>query len=73
MISFIGAGLVQAAKQGQLPSHMTGLVAQSGGEPTAVTAKIWPLFFNTLSKGFYSWIALTLAGLVAWPAFPQHP
>ena len=71
MISFIGAGLVQAAKQGQLPNHMSGLVAQSGGEATAVKAKIWPLFFNTLLTGFYSWIALVIAGLVAWQVFPN--
>ena len=50
---------------------MTGLVAQSGGEPIAVKAKIWPLFFNTLLTGFYSWIALIIAGLVAWQVFPN--
>ena len=71
MISFIGAGLVEAAEQDQLPNHMTGLVAQSGGETTAVKAKIWPLFFNTLLTGFYSWIALIIAGLVAWQVFPN--
>jgi Na+/H+ antiporter NhaC len=71
MIGFIGGGLETAAEQGQLPNHMTGLVVQSGGEPTAVNAKIWPLFFNTLLTGFYSWIALIIAGLVAWQVFPN--
>ena len=52
---------------------MTGLIAQSGGEPTAVMVKIWPLTFMTLLTGIYSWIALTIAGLVAWQVFFKHP
>ncbi|MFC3476595.1 Na+/H+ antiporter NhaC family protein [Halobacterium litoreum] len=68
MVGFIGGGIEQAASQGNLPSGMSGFV---GAEGNAVTGAIWPLFFNTLFTGFYSWIALAIAALVAWQVFPN--
>ncbi len=38
---------------------------------SAATGAVWPLFFNTLFTGFDSWIALGLAGLVAWQVVPN--
>jgi Na+/H+ antiporter NhaC len=67
MVGFIGGGLEEAAAQGSLPASMSEFVAE--GE--AVTGAVWPLFFNTLFTGFYSWIALTLAALVAWQVVPN--
>jgi Na+/H+ antiporter NhaC len=71
MIGFIGGGLVQAAKNDNLPSQFSNFVAMENGELTAQTTEIWPLFFNTLFTGFYSWIALAIAALVAWQVFPN--
>ena len=71
MIGFIGAGLVEAQKQGTLPGGMSDYVTGSGQEAAAATQEVWPLFFNTLLTGFYSWIALALAALVAWQVVPN--
>ncbi|WP_254545644.1 Na+/H+ antiporter NhaC family protein [Halomarina pelagica] len=71
MIGFIGAGLVEAQKQGTLPGSMGSYVEGTGESASAVTREIWPLFFNTLFTGFYSWIALAIAALVAWQVFPN--
>lgn len=71
LIGFIGSGLVQAQKGGQLPSGMGNLVSGTGAEASAVTEALWPLFFNSLVFGFYSWIALALAALVAWQVVPN--
>ncbi|MFC7201768.1 Na+/H+ antiporter NhaC family protein [Halospeciosus flavus] len=72
MVGFIGAGLVQAKKQGILPDAYSEFVTTtSGGDVQAVADAIWPLFFNTLFTGFYSWAALGLAALVAWQVFPN--
>ncbi|MDG5776292.1 Na+/H+ antiporter NhaC family protein [Haloarculaceae archaeon H-GB1-1] len=71
MVGFIGGGLTQAHNQDLLPTAMSGFVNGSGSEASAVTAKIWPLFFNTLFTGFYSWVALGIAALVAWQVFPN--
>ncbi|WP_458188219.1 Na+/H+ antiporter NhaC family protein [Haladaptatus sp. NG-WS-4] len=71
LIGFIGGGIEQAAKQQILPAHMSGFVNTGGQEVTAVTDQIWPLFFNSLVFGFYSWTALIIAGLVAWQVFPN--
>lgn len=67
MVGFIGGGLEEAAQQGTLPASMSEFVAE--GE--AVTGAVWPLFFNTLFTGFYSWIALGIAALVAWQVMPN--
>ncbi len=71
LIGFIGGGLTESQKQGVLPEHMSGFVQGTGEGASAVTAEIWPLFFNSLFFGFYSWIALLIAGLVAWQIFPN--
>ena len=71
MVGFIGGGLVEAQRQGTLPSGMTNFVNTGGEQVTAATGAVWPLFFNTLFTGFYSWIALGLAGLVAWQVVPN--
>jgi Na+/H+ antiporter NhaC len=71
MVGFIGGGLEEAAAQGNLPSHMSGFVQSGSDGASAVTGEIWPLFFNTLFTGFYSWIALAIAILVAWQVFPN--
>jgi Na+/H+ antiporter NhaC len=71
MVGFIGAGLVAAQKQGTLPGTMSNYVSGSGQEASAVTDAVWPLFFNTLFTGFYSWIALGLSALVAWQVVPN--
>jgi len=71
MVGFIGGGLVEAQKQGTLPSGMTNFVNAGGDQVTAATGAVWPLFFNTLFTGFYSWIALALAALVAWQVMPN--
>ena len=71
LIGFIGGGLESAASQDVLPPAMSGFVQASGDGPQAVTAEIWPLFFNSLFFGFYSWIALVIAALVAWQVFPN--
>jgi Na+/H+ antiporter NhaC len=71
MVGFIGGGIEQAARNDALPSGMSGFVSGSGAELAAVQGKIWPLFFNTLFTGFYSWIALGIAALVAWQVFPN--
>lgn len=71
LIGFIGAGLTEAQRQGVLPEGMGGFVQGTGDGASAVTAEIWPLFFNSLFFGFYSWIALLIAGLVAWQVFPN--
>lgn len=68
MVGFIAGGIESAAAQGNLPASMSGFVGSEGG---AVTSSIWPLFFNTLFTGFYSWIALALAALVAWQVMPN--
>jgi Na+/H+ antiporter NhaC len=68
MVSFMAAGIEAAASQGNLPDSMSGFVGTDGG---AVTGAIWPLFFNTLFTGFYSWIALAIAALVAWQVMPN--
>ncbi|WP_232688736.1 Na+/H+ antiporter NhaC family protein [Halobacterium zhouii] len=67
MVGFIGAGLEQAASQGTLPPSM-GEFVNNG---SAVTGAVWPLFFNTLFTGFYSWFALGIAALVAWQVVPN--
>lgn len=67
MVGFIGGGLENAASRGSLPAGMSEFVVD--GE--AVTGAIWPLFFNTLFTGFYSWVALGLAALVAWQIAPN--
>ncbi|WP_135824275.1 Na+/H+ antiporter NhaC family protein [Halorussus ruber] len=71
LIGFIGGGLTEAQKQGVLPESMGGFVNGTGESASAVTAEIWPLFFNSLFFGFYSWVALVIAGLVAWQVFPN--
>ncbi|NEU56089.1 Na+/H+ antiporter NhaC family protein [Halorussus sp. MSC15.2] len=71
LIGFIGGGLTEAQRQNVLPENMGGFVQGTGESASAVTAEIWPLFFNSLFFGFYSWIALVLAGLVAWQVFPN--
>ncbi|WP_254536236.1 Na+/H+ antiporter NhaC family protein [Halomarina litorea] len=71
MIGFIGAGLAEARRQGTLPERLSGYVSGSGESASAVTQEVWPLFFNTLFTGFYSWIALALAALVAWQVLPN--
>jgi Na+/H+ antiporter NhaC len=71
LIGFIGAGLESAASQDVLPQAMNGFVQAGSDGPTAVTAEIWPLFFNSLFFGFYSWVALVIAALVAWQVFPN--
>lgn len=71
MVGFIGGGLSKAAENGNLPAHMTNFVTKSDGSYEAVTSEVWPLFFNTLFTGFYSWIALAIAFLVAWQVFPN--
>jgi Na+/H+ antiporter NhaC len=71
MVGFIGGGLEEAAAQGNLPSHMSSFVQSGSDGATAVTGEIWPLFFNTLFTGFYSWIALGIALLVAWQVVPN--
>jgi Na+/H+ antiporter NhaC len=71
LIGFIGGGLTEAQKQGVLPADMGGFVSGTGESASAVTAEIWPLFFNSLFFGFYSWIALIIAGLVAWQVVPN--
>lgn len=68
MVSFIAAGIEASASQGNLPASMSGFVTSQG---QAVTGSIWPLFFNTLFTGFYSWIALAMAALVAWQVMPN--
>ncbi|WP_246983970.1 Na+/H+ antiporter NhaC family protein [Halorientalis marina] len=71
MVGFMGGGLVQAYEQGILPAGMTDVVDTGGSEVTAATGAVWPLFFNTLFTGFYSWIALAIAALVAWQVVPN--
>jgi Na+/H+ antiporter NhaC len=71
IIGFIGAGPVEARRQGTLPEGMSATVSDSGESASAVTQEVWPLFFNTLFIGFYSWIALALAALVAWQIAPN--
>jgi Na+/H+ antiporter NhaC len=68
MVGFIAGGIESAAAQGSLPASMSDFVGAEGG---AVTSSIWPLFFNTLFTGFYSWIALAIAALVAWQVMPN--
>jgi Na+/H+ antiporter NhaC len=68
MVGFIGGGLEAAANQDLLSNAgMSEFVADGG----AVTGKVWPLFFNTLFTGFYSWIALAIAALIAWQVVPN--
>lgn len=71
LIGFIGGGLTEAQKQEVLPAGMNEFVQGTGESASAVTAEIWPLFFNSLFFGFYSWIALAIAALVAWQIFPN--
>ncbi len=71
LIGFIGGGLVRAQQNGELPASMSNYVQGSGQQASAVTAEIWPLFFNSLFFGFYSWIALIIAALVAWQIIPN--
>jgi hypothetical protein len=71
MIGFIGSGLVSAQKQGTLPSVMSQFVTGTGSEAEPARELVWPLFFNTLVTGFYSWIALAIAALVAWQVVPN--
>jgi Na+/H+ antiporter NhaC len=71
LIGFIGKALVQAQKQDKLPADMSQYVAGQGDKAHAVTNQIWPLFFNSIFFGFYSWIALILAALVAWQVVPN--
>ncbi|WP_435346096.1 Na+/H+ antiporter NhaC family protein [Haloarchaeobius sp. HRN-SO-5] len=71
LIGFIGAGLTAAKRQGDLPSHMSGMVTGTGENAQAVTSEVWPLFLNTMFTGFYSWIALAIAALVAWQVVPN--
>ncbi|MFB6104559.1 MAG: Na+/H+ antiporter NhaC family protein [Halobacteriaceae archaeon] len=68
MVGFIAGGIEAAAAQGNLPATMSGFVGPNGN---AVSGAIWPLFFNTIFTGFYSWIALALAALVAWQVVPN--
>lgn len=71
LIGFIGEGVVQAQNGGTLPAGMGDLVSESGQEVSAATAELWPLFFNSLLFGFYSWVALAIAALVAWQVIPN--
>ncbi|WP_435364490.1 Na+/H+ antiporter NhaC family protein [Haloarchaeobius sp. DYHT-AS-18] len=71
LIGFIGAGLTAAKTQGTLPPGMSEMVTGSGENASAVTSEVWPLFLNTLFTGFYSWIALVIAALVAWQVIPN--
>ena len=71
MIGFMGSGLVASARQDLLPDGMNGFVTGSGNGLEVVRAEVWPLFFNTLFTGFYSWVALAIAGLVAWQVVPN--
>jgi Na+/H+ antiporter NhaC len=71
LIGFIGKALVQAQKQDKLPDGMSQYVAGQGDSAHAVTNQIWPLFFNSIFFGFYSWVALILAALVAWQVVPN--
>ncbi|WP_435175352.1 Na+/H+ antiporter NhaC family protein [Halorussus sp. AFM4] len=71
LIGFIGGGLEAAASQNVLPQTLNTFVRAGSDGPQAVTAEIWPLFFNSLFFGFYSWIALVIAALVAWQVFPN--
>lgn len=71
LIGFIGAGLTEAQKQGNLPSDMSQFVTGSGESASAATAQVWPLFFNSLFFGFYSWVALIIAAGVAWQIVPN--
>ncbi len=71
LIGFIGQGIVTAQQDGQLPAHLSGLVAGTGADASAATGQIWPLFFNSILFGFYSWIALIIAALVAWQVIPN--
>jgi Na+/H+ antiporter NhaC len=71
MVGFMGGGLVEAYKQDMLPARMTDFVNAGGDQVTAATGAVWPLFFNTLFTGFYSWVALAIAALVAWQVFPN--
>ncbi len=71
LIGFIGSGLESAHSQNILPASMSGYVVQNGGQAQAATDQIWPLFFNSLAFGFYSWTALIIAALVAWQVFPN--
>ncbi len=71
LIGFIGKALVQAQKQDKLPDGMSQYVAGQGDNAHAVTNQIWPLFFNSIFFGFYSWVALILAALVAWQVVPN--
>ncbi|MFB6186210.1 MAG: Na+/H+ antiporter NhaC family protein [Halobacteriaceae archaeon] len=52
-------------------AYMKDFVNTGGDQVTAATGAVWPLFFNTLFTGFYSWIALIIAGLVAWQVVPN--
>ncbi|WP_247008637.1 Na+/H+ antiporter NhaC family protein [Halorientalis litorea] len=71
MVGFIGGGLTEAHKQGLLPSRMADFVSTGGESVSAATGAVWPLFFNTLFTGFYSWVALGIAALVAWQLVPN--
>ena len=71
LIGFIGKALVTAQKQDKLPDGMSQYVAGHGDKAHAVTNQIWPLFFNSIIFGFYSWTALIVAGLVAWQVVPN--
>jgi len=71
LIGFIGKALVQAQKQDKLPADMNQYVAGQGDTAHAVTNQIWPLFLNSIFFGFYSWVALILAALVAWQVVPN--
>lgn len=71
LIGFIGGGLVRAQKNETLPASMSNYVQGTGQQASAATSEIWPLFFNSLFFGFYSWIALIIAALVAWQIFPN--
>lgn len=71
LIGFIGEGIVQAQNSGILPSGMGNLVSEAGQETSAVTTELWPLFFNSLLFGVYSWLALLIAALVAWQVLPD--
>ncbi|WP_266078099.1 Na+/H+ antiporter NhaC family protein [Haladaptatus caseinilyticus] len=71
LIGFIGSGLESAHSQNILPAYMSGYVVQNGDKAQAATDQIWPLFFNSLAFGFYSWTALIVAALVAWQVVPN--
>jgi hypothetical protein len=43
----IGLMIRAGAIQGVLPEGMSGFVQGSGESASAVTAEIWPLFFNS--------------------------